>query len=121
MAKKIGDSSAFGPYLSRHYSRPLPQCGRLSGDGYWECFVRVLGNTDHHPAGTCKMGPDGDPEAVVDSRLRLRGSASGLRVVDASVMPNLVSGNINTPVVMIAERAADFVKEEYGRLIRIAK
>ena len=76
--------------------------------------MRVLANTDHHPVGTCRMGPPADAMAVVDSRLRVRrGGLRGLRVVDASVMPSMVSGNINTPVVMIAERAADFVKQEY--------
>jgi choline dehydrogenase-like flavoprotein len=63
-----------------------------------------------HPAGTCKMGVDGDPVAVVDDKLRVRG-VEGLRVIDASVFPDLVGGNINAPTVMIAERAADLIRQ----------
>ena len=63
----------------------------------------------HHPLGTCRMGLDGDAMAVVDPTLRVHG-VEGLRVVDASVMPDLVGGNINAPVTMIAERGADLIR-----------
>jgi choline dehydrogenase len=71
-------------------------------------FVRNTAETLYHPAGTCRMG--GDPTAVVDSRLRVRG-AEGLRVVDASVMPTHITGHPNAAVIMIAEKAADLIKE----------
>jgi choline dehydrogenase-like flavoprotein len=71
--------------------------------------IRNTAITLHHPAGTCKMGHDGDETAVVDPHLRVRG-IEGLRVIDASVMPDLISGNINAPVMMIAEKAADMIR-----------
>jgi 4-pyridoxate dehydrogenase len=77
-------------------------------DAAIDAHIRATTITVHHPLGTCRMGPAGDALAVVDPQLRVLGVA-GLRVVDASVMPDLVGGNINAPVIMIAEKAADFI------------
>jgi len=79
-----------------------------------EELVRAAGNvgtTIFHPVGTCKMGKKGDADAVVDSRLRVFGVA-GLRVVDASIMPTITSGNTNSPTVMIAEKASRMIKQD---------
>ena len=71
-------------------------------------YLRASSVTCYHPAGTCKMGAADDPAAVLDAELRVRG-VEALRVVDASAMPLLVSGNTNAPVMMMAEKAADMI------------
>jgi choline dehydrogenase len=76
-----------------------------------ERYIRDHSDTEYHPTSSCKMGPDSDPMAVVDSQLRVRGVA-GLRVIDASVMPNITAGNTNAPTIMIAEKAADMIRED---------
>ncbi|XP_053607707.1 ecdysone oxidase-like [Plodia interpunctella] len=88
---------------------------KFTSDDYWLCMMKVMTYNVYHPAGTAKMGTTDDATAVVDSRLRVFG-IEGLRVVDASVMPTMTSVNINAAVMMIAERASDFIKEDHNML-----
>ncbi|CAH2093791.1 unnamed protein product [Euphydryas editha] len=80
--------------------------------------MKTITNTIYHHCCTAKMGPISDSEAVVDSRLRVHG-VKGLRVVDASVMPNVPAGHTNAPTMMIAEKAADMIKEDWGIPVKI--
>ena len=73
-----------------------------------EAFVRATATTTYHPVGTCKMGPASDPMAVVDAQLRVHGVA-GLRVADASIIPDIIGGNTSAPAMMIGERVAAFI------------
>ena len=81
----------------------------VTSDGEWERHIRARADTIYHPVGTCRMGKDA--LSVVDPRLRVHG-LEGLRVVDASVIPSLIGGNTNAPTIMIAERAANFIKAD---------
>jgi choline dehydrogenase/4-pyridoxate dehydrogenase len=97
------------PSIASFIGRQIAPGPGQDGDEAIDAHIRKTAITVHHPLGTCAMGPDGDPMAVVDPELRVHGT-EGLRVVDASVMPRAVSGNINAAVIMIAERAADLIR-----------
>jgi len=90
---------------------------RCQTDDELLAFARQYGHTAYHVVGTCKMGHD--PRAVVDDELRVHG-VTGLRVVDASIMPTMTSGNTNAPVIMIAEKAGNMVKAAASRAARAA-
>ena len=99
------------PALAAMTGAEIEPGAQYQSDSEIDAALRKIVNTAYHPTGTCKMGPDSDPMAVVDGRLRVRG-VSGLRVVDASVMPEIISGNTSAPTMMMAQRAAAFILED---------
>ncbi|XP_045131330.1 glucose dehydrogenase [FAD, quinone]-like isoform X2 [Portunus trituberculatus] len=112
----LGNASALRrDFGAKFFDKPLPECASQTtgSDAYWSCYVRQMSSTFLHMAGTCKMGPKTDRMAVVDNKLRVFG-VSGLRVVDASAMPFVISGNTNAPVIMMAEKAADMIKQQWA-------
>lgn len=105
LVNKVTRSSAMKPYvLTEHAPKPSPMT-----DNEWLAYAREVGGTVYHPTSTCRMGQDAT--AVVDDHLRVRG-IERLRVVDASIMPNVVAGNSNAATVMIAEKGADLILAE---------
>ncbi len=101
-SRKIASQPALAPWID-HEMMPGPD---FTSDEMLLGYARMAGTTIYHPVGTCQMGHG--PQAVVDPQLRVHGVAN-LRVVDASVMPRLISGNTNAPTIMIAEKAADMI------------
>ncbi len=97
------------PALAKYRPREVKPGVQFETDAELARLAGDIGTTIFHPVGTCKMGAAGDTQAVVDSSLRVRGVA-GLRIADASVMPTITSGNTNSPTLMIAERAADWLR-----------
>jgi choline dehydrogenase len=96
------------PNFARYHATEVAPGAAVQTDAQIAEFIRASSYTVHHQVGTCRMGEH--PEAVVDSQLRLRG-IEGLRIVDASVMPLIIGGNTNAVVVMIAEKAADLIRQ----------
>ncbi len=109
VARSIGEAAALAPYRGAEIR---PGAGCQSDDALID-YARRTGSTTYHVMGSCAMGPAQDPMAVVDERLAVRGLL-GLRVVDASVMPTMPSGNINAAVMMVAEKGADMIREDVG-------
>jgi choline dehydrogenase-like flavoprotein len=110
IARRIVGRNALEQYIDHEMS---PGNG-VQSDDEWLDFARHNGQTIYHPIGTCRMGSD--DQAVVDTRLRFNG-INGLRVVDASVMPAMVSGNTQAAVMMVAERGADLILQDAGKNI----
>ena len=98
------------PSLRAHWTRELFGGDKARSDDEIRAFLRRRVDTVYHPVGTCAMGPDAKT-AVVDASLRVHG-AEALRVVDASIMPQVVAGNTNAPVIMIAEKAAEMIRAD---------
>ena len=96
------------PELARFAGDEVGPGPALSSDDELEAFIRDTVATTYHPVGTCKMGPAVDAMAIGDAQLRVP-DVDGLRVADASIMPNLVGGNTSAPSMMIGERGAGFV------------
>jgi choline dehydrogenase len=108
LARRISAADALARYHPQEF---MPGPSYQSDDALIDAAGNV-GTTIFHPVGTCKMGPASDPNAVVDARLRVHGVAQ-LRVVDASIMPTITSGNTNSPTVMIAERGSEMIREDH--------
>jgi choline dehydrogenase/4-pyridoxate dehydrogenase len=102
LLREVAAQSPLDPFRGREIGPGVD----ARSDSELDTYIRATLATAHHPCGTCRMGVDAD--AVVDGSLKLRG-VQNLRVVDASVMPDLVGGNINATVIMIAEKAADMI------------
>lgn len=101
------------PFASIFEREELPGLGCDSDDDL-VAYLRDNAQSMYHPVGTCRMGPASDPRSVVDARLRVHG-VEGLRVVDASIMPVVPSGNTNAPTVMVAAKAADLLLQDTRR------
>lgn len=111
----LSQTSPLQAYGMRLDKSVVPACSQLpfGSDAYWECAVKQNTGPENHQAGSCKMGPLRDPYAVVDHELRVHG-VRGLRVIDASVMPTVTSGNTAAPVIMIAEKGSHMIKRAWG-------
>ena len=97
------------PALAKYSGKEIAPGPDMKTDAQIDAFAREMSDTAYHPSCTCKMGSPNDPMAVLDNNLRVLG-LEGLRVVDASVMPTVVSGNLNGPTIMVAEKAADIIR-----------
>ncbi|XP_017779995.1 PREDICTED: glucose dehydrogenase [FAD, quinone]-like [Nicrophorus vespilloides] len=113
----LAKTSKFKEYHTNFYDAPVPGCEYLTydSDEYWQCAIETFSITLHHQVGTCKMGPNTDPEAVVNHNLQVYG-VSNLRVADTSVIPKALTAHTNAPSIMVGEKASDIIKAAWGRL-----
>lgn len=111
-AIRLGRDICADPAFSRFRGDEVLPGAEARSDAELDAYLRKYASTAHHPVGTCRMGSDA--EAVVDPALKVRG-VEALRIVDASVMPDLISGNTNAPTFMVAEKAADIIREDAKR------
>lgn len=115
IALSLANTSAMAKYNMTLSNTPLPACSQYTflSNEYWNCAIRQDTGPENHQAGSCKMGPASDPMAVVDPELKVHGIRN-LRIADTSIMPQVISGNTGAPAVMIGERAAAFIKSDWG-------
>ncbi|GAB1863169.1 Glucose dehydrogenase [acceptor] [Camponotus japonicus] len=115
IVKKMLNTETFKRHGVRLHHLDIADCRDTEPDSeeYWKCNLRHMSFTIYHPVGTTKMGPQSDPTAVVSPRLKVHG-IQGLRVIDASIMPVITSGNTNAPTIMIGEKGADLIKEDWA-------
>jgi choline dehydrogenase len=118
-AMRLTRRIASAPALAKYSPEEILPGPAFQTDAELAVAAGKVGTTIFHPVGTCRMGTDNDPAAVVDARLRVIG-VSGLRVVDASVMPTITSGNTNSPTLMIAERASEMIRADRRFLFSLA-
>lgn len=113
----LAATPAFQRFGAKMVKADYPLCrGTVyDSDEYWECAVRTLTATLHHQIATCRMGPVGDPLAIVDPELRVHGVLR-LRVVDSSIIPRTISAHTSAPAMMIGEKAADMIKSSFDSL-----
>lgn len=105
-------SKAFKEHEGEFIHLPIDECDKFkfASDEYFKCYINHVAGTVYHPVGTNKMGLKTDKTAVVDAQLRVHG-IDGLRVIDASIMPKIVSSNTNAPTIMIGEKGVDMIKQ----------
>jgi len=110
----VQETKVFQEVNAKLSTVPFPPCSseKFDSDKYWECYIRHFTVSIYHQSGTCRMGEKGDPYAVTDSKLRVKGTKN-LRVMDASIMPQIVSTNNQAACVLIGEVGSHFLLQRY--------